>query len=254
MAKIYAVISGKGGVGKTTSAINIGAAINQLGEDVVVVDGNLITPNVGIHLGAPIVPVSLNHVLYGKAEIEEAVYEHESGTKIIPASLSLKDLKKANPNKLKAVLTKLKKSTDYIILDSAAGLGEEALAAINAADEVLIVTNPEMPSVTDALKTIKMAEEAKKPIIGVIVTRVKRDGYDMPYLNVRGMLETPILGVVPEDKNIRKALVLKNAVYHTHPKSRSSRAYLEIAERITGKKSESNQGLYNKFLKSLGLR
>ena len=100
MSKIYAIVSGKGGTGKTTSAINLGTSLNHLGEDVLIIDGNLATPNIGIHLGAPIVPITLNHVLNGKAKIEEAIYEHESGTKIIPASLSLKQAEKINYRKL----------------------------------------------------------------------------------------------------------------------------------------------------------
>ena len=76
--KAIAVVSGKGGVGKTTSAINLAAALNFFGKDVVILDANLTTPNVGLHLGAPIVPVNLNHVLSGKASIVDAIYEHES--------------------------------------------------------------------------------------------------------------------------------------------------------------------------------
>jgi len=67
--KLITVTSGKGGVGKTTTSINLGAALNELGKEVVVVDANLTTPNLGLHFGAPIVPVSLNHVLQGKADI-----------------------------------------------------------------------------------------------------------------------------------------------------------------------------------------
>ena len=94
MGKSYVIVSGKGGVGKTTTAVNLGAALNKIDEDVVIVDTNLTTPNVGLHFGAPIVPVHLNHVMQGRAGIEEAIYEHESGTKIVPASLSLKDMKR----------------------------------------------------------------------------------------------------------------------------------------------------------------
>ena len=71
MSKLITITSGKGGVGKTTTAINLGAALNAFGKDVVVLDANLTTPNVGLHLGAPLVPVSLNHVLSGKANIIE---------------------------------------------------------------------------------------------------------------------------------------------------------------------------------------
>ena len=95
--KLLTIISGKGGVGKTTTAINLGAALNSFGKEVIVVDANLTTPNVGLHLGAPIVPVNLNHVLLGKAKISDAIYEHESGTKIIPSSLSVKELRRLNP-------------------------------------------------------------------------------------------------------------------------------------------------------------
>src|SRR3989338_7722171 len=109
MGKLITITSGKGGVGKTTTAINLGAAINKFGKDVIVVDTNLTTPNVGLHLGAPIVPVNLNHVLLGKAKVSDAIYEHESGTKIIPSSLSIKELKRLDHSKLKDVGKSLKR-------------------------------------------------------------------------------------------------------------------------------------------------
>lgn len=254
MGKIFVITSGKGGVGKTTTAINLGAALNSFGEDALVVDANLSTPNVGLHLGAPIVPVSLTHVLMGKARLDEAIYEHESGTKILPCSLSIKDMKKLKNGKLQDVAKKLRKLADYIILDSAAGLGDEALAALESSDEVIIVTNPELPSVTDALKTASIARDLGKEIKGVIITRVQKDGLDMPYLNVKEMLELPILGVVPEDKSVRKALVRKDAVFHTHPRSKASRAYRDIAAKISGKSIRKEESIYSRFLRNLGLR
>src|SRR3989344_2115348 len=132
MGKLITITSGKGGVGKTTTAINLGAAINKFGKDVVVVDANLTTPNVGLHLGAPMVPVNLNHVLLGKAKISDAIYEHESGTKVIPSSLSVKELKRINHKRMKDVAKKLRRMADFVIFDSAAGLGEEAVAAIES--------------------------------------------------------------------------------------------------------------------------
>src|SRR3989338_6535203 len=234
MAKLITITSGKGGVGKTTTAINIGAALNAFGKDVIILDANLTTPNVGLHLGAPIVPVSLNHVLLGKAKIADAIYEHESGTKIIPSSLSVRELRRINHSKLKEVGKKLRKIADYIIFDSAAGLGEEAIAALESGDELIIVTNPEIPAVTDALKTSKVIEELGKSVKGVIVNRVRGNKTEMPVRNIRDMLELPILGVVPEDKNMQKALMMKDALVHTHPKSKAARAYREIAARIIG--------------------
>ena len=234
MGKIITIASGKGGVGKTTSSINLGSALNAFGKQVIILDANLTTPNVGLHLGAPIVPVSLNHVLLGKAKVIDAVYEHESGTKIIPSSLSVKELKRLNHRKLKDVAKKLDKMADFVIYDSAAGLGDEATASLEAADEIILVTNPEIPAVTDALKASKLIEEMGKTVRGVIVTRVKKTKSEMPINNIRDMLELPILGVIPEDANVQKALVMKDALVHTHPKSKASRAYRKIAAKIMG--------------------
>ncbi|VVB84044.1 Iron-sulfur cluster carrier protein [uncultured archaeon] len=232
MKKIIVITSGKGGVGKTTTAINLGAAMNYFGRDILIIDGNLTTPNVGIHLNSPEVPINLNHVLSGKADAFEAVYEHESGIKIMPSSLSIKELSRIKPEKMKDFKEDFKKISDYIIVDSSAGLGNEALSTIQIADELIVVTNPEMPALTDALKTIKIAEQMRKTILGVIVTRVKKNDIEMTPETVKEILEIPILGMIPEDINVQKSLNMKDAVIHTHPKSNASRAYKEIAARL----------------------
>lgn len=257
MAKVYAIISGKGGVGKSTTAINLGTSLNSLGEDVIIIDGNLTTPNVGIYLGAPIVPITLNHVLNGQAKLEDAIYEHESGTKIMPASLSLKETEKVDYKKISDIIKKLKKLTNHIIIDSAAGLGEEARSVMQASDEIIIVTNPEMAAVTDALKTIKLAEEMNKPVKGVIITKYRGRGTDMPISNIHDMLETSILGIIPEDEAVKISQVLKNAVIYTHPRSKVSKNYIETSKRLLGddyKEPIVKQGLWKGILNALGLK
>ncbi len=238
MGRIIAIISGKGGVGKTTTAINLGAALNKFKQEVILVDANLNTPNIGIHLGAPIVPVTLNHVLKDKADIEEAVYEHSSGTKIIPSSLSVKELTKFNTKKFPEIAKKLGKLSDFVIFDSAAGFGQEAMDTLLAGEEIIIVTNPEMPAVTDALKAVKVAREMGKEIKGIIVTRQKNAKYEMPLSSIKSMLESNIIGVIPEDDSIKKSLTKRDAVVHTHPRSKASRKYQDIAAKILGGKYE----------------
>jgi len=250
MGRIIAIISGKGGVGKTTTAINLGAALNQLNKEVIIVDVNLNTPNIGIHLGAPIVPVTLNHVLKGKADIGEAIYEHSSGTKIVPSSLSVKEITKFNTKRIPIVIKQLKDRADFIILDSAAGFSEEAIATLEAGEEIIIVTNPEMPSVTDSLKAVKVAREMKKDVRGVIVTRHRNQDYEMSLPAIKSMLETQIIGVIPEDVAVKKALNKRDAVVHTHPKSKVARKYNEIALRIIGPsamKDKKSEGVFSKL-------
>jgi len=247
MARVIVINSGKGGVGKTTTAINLGASLNKLNKEVIIIDANLNTPNVGLQLGAPIVPVTLNHVLNGKADIEEAIYEHSSGTKIIPSSLSIKELTKFNTKKLPEITKKLKKISDFVIIDSAAGFSEEVMAVLDVADEIIIVTNPEMPAVTDALKAVKVARGMGKNVNGVIVTRHKDARYEMPLSSIKSMLETQIIGVIPEDKSVKEALNLRDAVVHTHPRSKVSKKYGEISRKVAGIEGTIEKGFLGRL-------
>jgi septum site-determining protein MinD len=246
MARIIVINSGKGGVGKTTTAINLGASLNKLNKEVIIVDANLNTPNIGLQLGAPIVPITLNHVLKGKADVEDSIYEHHSGTKIVPSSLSVKELTKFNVKKFPEVTQKLGELCDYVIIDSAAGFSEEVMAVLDVADEVIIVTNPEMPAITDALKAVKVAREMGKEINGVIVTRHADAKYEMPLSSIKSMLETQIIGVIPEDKAVKEALNLRDAVSHTHPRSKVARKYLEVARKVDGEEVEERVGFFGR--------
>ena len=254
MSKFIVITSGKGGVGKTTTAINLAIAMNSFDEDVTLVDANLTTPNVGLHLGAPVVPVAINHVLSGKADLIDAIYEHSSGTKVIPASLSIKELKKLNERDLLTVSKDMRKISDIVIFDSAAGLGTESHVSLSIADEIVIVTNPEMPAVTDALKTAKIAEDMGKDVKGVIVNRVRGTKSEMSLKSISEMLELPILGIVPEDTNVSHALSNRNAILLTNPKSKAAKSYHKIAASLLGRDVEFDEGRWKRFMKRLGLR
>jgi len=240
MTKIITITSGKGGVGKTVTAINLASALNKLGKEVILVDGNFTTPNIAINLGSPVIPITLNHVLQGKKNIYDAIYEHHSGIKIVPASLSLKELKGIRTENFDKIINELKKYADYIIIDSAAGLGKEALIPFQIADELFIVTNPETAAITDALKTIKLAEKfSKNKKISIILNRIRKDKKELSHKEIKSLLEKPFIAKIPEDETFRESLMIRDALMHTHPESDAARAYERLAERIIGNKKEN---------------
>ncbi len=248
MTKFVGIVSGKGGVAKTSSTLALGAALHQFGREVVVVDGNLSTPNLGLHLGIMSVPINLHDVLKGRYSITEAVYRHSSGLKIVPAGLSLRDLSGVNPHKLKEVLPGLRGLADLVIVDGAAGLGNENLAVLEAVDDVLVVSHPEIPSLTDALKTIKISESLGKRVKGVILTKTG-NSLDLSVDAVERLLETEVIAVIPDDKAMRESLVKKNAVVFSHPKSKSAIAYKKLAAELIGLRYNEKRGFIDWLLR-----
>lgn len=232
MTRIIGVISGKGGVGKTTTVANLGAALVEMGKDVIILDANVTTPNLSLHLGIPLYPITLHDVIKKKAPIEKAIYNHKSGLRVIPASLAANEVKDVDTSKFESILWSLFGKADIIILDAAAGLGREALAAIDAVDEVIIVTNPEVPAVTDALKTIRLCEEKGAKVLGVIVNRYKSHRHEMPLKDVREMLRVPVLATISEDSNVPKSISKKTPLVILHPNSKAAQEFQKLAEEI----------------------
>ncbi len=248
MTRIITVCSGKGGAGKTTVVANLGTALASMGKDVVILDANITTPNLGIHLGVPLFPVTLHDVLKGNASIKDAIYEHESGLRIIPAGISLKDLRGVDSRDLPNALLDLIGNTDIIILDAAAGLGREALSAIESSDELIIVTNPDLPSVTDALKAIKLAERLGTKIGGVVVNRVTRRSHEMNRREILDMLgDVDILAEIPEDVEVQRAVASRTPVVSHSPRSNASKEITSLAARLVGERIEARAPWYRRL-------
>lgn len=253
MARTILIVSGKGGVGKTTTAINLASALQNFGKNVLVVDSAITTPDLGLHLGSPVTPINFHDVLAGKARPKDAVYLHSSGLKVLPGSISLKDMKRARAGKMKKSLASLKRHVEFMIIDSAAGFSKETIDALEASSEVIVVTNPDLPSVTNALKATKIAESLGKIVLGVIVTKRRGKHNEMSLRNISHMLETEILGAIPEDEKVRTSLAEKNILIHSYPRSRAARAYKQIAARLIGKKHQEQENFFENMLKVLGL-
>lgn len=234
MTRLICVSSGKGGVGKTTLTSNLGSALTEFGVDTVVMDTNLTNPNLGFHLGIPLYPVTLHDVLRGDAHITEATYIHNSGLRVIPAGLSVEDLRNTSPENLNDVLMDTVGEPEFVLLDSAAGLGSESINAIEAADELLIVTNPNLPAVTDALKTCKIAEEAGTHILGVVMNRVKGNESELDVEEVEDMIGYPVVADIPEHEVFDDAISNKSPVVHHEPDHHVSERFRQLAADMAG--------------------
>lgn len=256
MTKYIVVASGKGGVGKTTTSVNLATSLARIGKNVVLVEGNVSTPNVGLHLGSSNVPVSLNEVLEGKHPVASAAYMHASGLKVIPANISRK---KQSLERMNNILSDLDGLVDIVVVDSAGSVDDEAKAILRSAHEILVVTTPDMPAVTDTLRTIKLAEEAGIHVSGAVVNRARFDKYDMNDENIESMLGVPILVKIPEDHNIRAALHHKHPVVHMNPNAPASKEFLRLAHLLLGRNYEDmiirkaeKKSMFRKVMNMLG--
>jgi septum site-determining protein MinD len=255
MTRLIILTSGKGGVGKTTLSSNLAAALTDFGENVIVMDTNLTTPNLGIHLGMHLTPNTLHDVLKGYSRLKDAIYPHPYGFKVIPAGLGLNDLKGVDVGRLPEISLNLMGKADYVIMDSAAGLGREAICALSASDETIIITNPDLPSVTDALKIINIAKESNVKIIGAVLNRVKGYSFELTRNQVENFLKVPIIAEIPEDPNIALSIAAKKPLIETHPYSPAAVEIKKLAAKLSGRKyqleSKKKKGLFKRFVKWL---
>jgi len=234
MSRIIGIVSAKGGVGKTTTAANLAAALAKRKVGVIAIDGNVTTPNLSLHMWVPLYPFTLHDAMKGDIDIRNAIYQHESGVKLVPASLSVEDLEDLNPEHMQRAIVSLFGNEEIIIIDGAAGLGREARATISMSDELIIVTNPELTALTDALKAIKLAEKYGTRVLGVVVNRVKGAKHEVGVGDIDKMLEVPILAVIPEDPAVPESIANKKPIVHYSPKSKAAKEFGKLASVVLG--------------------
>jgi septum site-determining protein MinD len=239
--RFISIISGKGGVGKSTVAANLGASLaSKFKRSVVVIDCNLTTSHLSLSLGMYYCPITLNNVLRGEKNILEVLYDHPSGMKIVPASLNLKDLEKIDISKLKDVIKYLKGRVEFVILDASPGLGRETYSAIHASDEVIFVTNPNLPAAVDVIKCKELVENVNKLPIGIVLNMVSKKSYELTKKEIETLTQLPVLASIPHDRDIHKSLAKKMPVVSFKPKSKSSRELIKLAGLLVGEKEKKS--------------
>jgi len=230
---IISVVSAKGGVGKTTLTANVGASlVKDFGKKVLVIDGNITTPSLGIHLGILSQERTLDDVLEGSVKLYQAVYIHPCGLHVIPASLSPKT-SYPDPEVLKEKVSEVKNAYDFILIDGAAGIGREVIAAITASDSTLIVTNPEMTSILAAIKVIKISKALNVQPIGLVVNKVSNEKHELKKADIEELCETKVISIIPYDKKVSESIKKMSPIVLSH-NSPSAKAFRELASLLAG--------------------
>ncbi len=229
--KIIAFGSGKGGVGKTTVALNIGFAMASLNKNVLVIDTDISLPNLDLYTGLEKPLITLLEVLNGSAELKSAINTIQLGLNILPCGSSLQSLQNINIDRLQDVISELKTAEyDFIILDVPAGLSKFSILPMTYSDEVLLIVNPDPASISDAQKVKAVSGLAGINITGVIVNKYKNSIYE----DIGVKLGLPVIGAIPQDDAVIKARDDRKPLILLKPKSASAKAVLQIARKLCG--------------------
>lgn len=252
MTRIIGILSGKGGVGKTTIGLNIGAALAQnFKKDVTIIDCNITTSHLGLYLGMYYCPITLNKVLRDEYSAEEAIQSHSTGLKIMPASLSVSDLEGIDMSQLRNKIKSIFKKNDIILLDGSPGLGREALATLKASDEILYITNPYIPFAMDIVRNQEIVSKTDTKPLGIVLNMVHGKKYEMTEDEVEQLTKLPVIATIPFDTNIHQSLALKMPIVTLNPNSSSSREIIRLASDLIGEKYEVEEGALQRFLNKL---
>jgi len=231
MKRVIGVISGKGGVGKTTLSVNLGMAMHRLGEDVFVVDTDLKNPNVALHLGVFDFDNTVQDVLDKDLPLIEALYIHPTGLKFAPAHISLRYLN-VDSDRLRRAFSEVYTTT---LVDAPPGFSKETLSVLDVVDEVIVMTTPDLPSVTGALRAVDVAKSLGVNVTGMVVNASRGRGYEINQAELEAVSGTKILGQVPWDETIPRGIALKTPAVQYNPFAPASQAFFHMASKLTGR-------------------
>jgi septum site-determining protein MinD len=251
LAKVIVVTSGKGGVGKTTTSAAFAAGLALRGHKTVVIDFDVGLRNLDLIMGCERrVVFDFINVINGDANLNQALIKDKRNDNlfIFPTSQT-RDKDALKRDGVERVLDELKKTFEYIICDSPAGIEHGAITALYFADSAIIVTNPEVSSVRDSDRIIgilssrsRRAERNEPPVdIHLLLTRYDPDrvarGEMLAIDDVKEILSIPILGVIPESETVLRASNTGTPVVFDDD-SPAGRAYLDAVARFLGEQRE----------------
>jgi septum site-determining protein MinD len=238
-ATIVTITSGKGGVGKTTATANLGAALADTGHRVVCIDADIGLRNLDVVMGLENrIVYDLVDVVEGRCKLRQAMIRDKrlQDFYLIPAAQT-RDKTSVSPQDMIQIAGELRPEFDWILIDSPAGIERGFRNAIAPADEVIIITNPEVSAVRDADRIIGLIEAEEKGPGKLILNRVKpqmvRRGDMLGTEDILDVLAIELIGVVPEDDTVIVA-ANKGMAAALDPHSQAGAAFRNIARRLNG--------------------
>ena len=241
-ARTIAIASGKGGVGKSNLAANLAVALGERGAKVLLVDADLAQASLDLLLGLH-PRFDLQHVLAGERTLEDILVHGPQGVRLIPASSGVPDLADLDDYRRECLLRglgTLSPGADLILIDTASGVSRTVTSFCLAADEVLVVTTPEMPAFSDAYSLIKVLHAlgvARPPRLLVNMAGTAEEAEETSHrirLVARRFLSLDLeaWGYVPFDPAVARAVRLQEPVVKAFPHAPASIAYRALAERL----------------------
>ena len=261
--QVITITSGKGGVGKTTATANLGAALADLGKSVVLIDADIGLRNLDIVLGLENrIVFDLVDVVEGKCRLRQAMIRDKRlpNLHLIPAAQT-REKESVSPQQMARVCDDLRSQFDFVLIDSPAGIEQGFRNSIAGADEVIVVTNPEVSSVRDADRIIGLVEAAELPIPRLVLNRIDpelvRRGDMLSLDDVADILAIPILGIVPLDETIVSS-TNRGEPAALDRTSRAGQGFRNIARRLTGEDVplmdiDVQDGAFKRMLRAFGL-
>lgn len=258
MGEVIVITSGKGGVGKTTTTANLGAALALCGKKVALVDTDIGLRNLDVVMGLENrIVYDIVDVVEEKCKLRQALIKDKRFEELflLPAAQT-RDKSAVNEEQMKSLTEKLKEEFDYIIVDCPAGIEQGFKNAIAGADRAIVVTTAEISSIRDADRIIGLLEAAEIKNPELVINRLRpnmvKRGEMMDVEDIVDLLSIDLIGVVPDDEYIITQ-TNKGEPAVSNRKSPSGKCYMEIARRILGENIDvtipgREDGFFSKIL------
>ncbi|MFB6112532.1 MAG: AAA family ATPase [Halodesulfurarchaeum sp.] len=230
--RVLAVASGKGGVGKTTTVVNLGAALARVGLDVAIVDVDLGMANLGAFVNLTDPPATIHDVLSESVSLEAASFTKDHLT-VVPGSTDLDSFASANTDALADVVDSLRTDHDLVFLDVGAGLNHDIALSISLSDAVILVTTADVSSLTDASKTGRLVERLDRPVIGAVFTRTGEGTFeDVEGIATAFGTTNAVTVSVPYDERVPLSIRRGMPIVLMDPERPASRAYRRFGAKL----------------------